>query len=114
AREQRSVGRNPEARYFGDFWNLANEIDNIAASERFAAGDAHFAYAQIGCDPDKAQGLFVAKNIFARQPFLELTRHAIVATFVTTIGDRDAQIGNAMAVTIFHWETQRYGFPGVE
>ena len=59
-------------------------------------------YAQIGSDPDQAQSFFVTENIFARQPFLELARHAIVAAFVTTIRDRDAQIGNAMAVTIFH------------
>jgi len=65
---------------------------------------SHFGYAQFGCDPNQPQSFLVAENFFTRQPFLQLPRHAVVATFVATIGDRDAQIRNAMAEAIFHLE----------
>src|SRR5207253_10887701 len=96
-----------------NFWNLANEVQNVAPNERFAAGHADFRHAQIRCDSDETQGFLVAENFLARQPFLELARHAVIAALVATIGDRDAQIGNAMAEAVFHF-AQRYRQRGVE
>ena len=107
AREQRPVRRNSETANSWDFRNFADEIDDVAASKRFATSNAHFGYTQTGRDPNQTQGLFVAKNILARQPFLQLTWHAIIAALVAAIGDRDAEIGNAVAVAIFHFRTQR-------
>jgi hypothetical protein len=40
-------------------------------------------------------------------------RHAVGAAFIATVGDRDAQIRDAVAEVIFHW-AQRYGQRGVE
>jgi hypothetical protein len=33
---------------------------------------------------------------------LKLLRHAVSATLVATVGDRDTQVGNAVAMSILH------------
>src|SRR5207244_4405478 len=100
--QQRSVRRNSETADSLNLWNFADKIDNVSSSERFATGDAHFGYAQTGCDSNEAQRFFVAENVLARQPLLQFARHAVVAAFVATISDRDAQIRNSVAVAVFH------------
>ena len=52
---------------------------------------------------DEVQILFVRQNLRAREPFLQLDRHAIGAALVATIRDRHAQIGDAVAMSILHF-----------
>ena len=73
----------------------------------------YFCYAEPGSDADEAQRFLVRENLSARQPFLQFLRHAVGAAFVTTVGDRNAQIGDAMTKAIFH-SAQRYGGTRVE
>src|SRR5207248_9879833 len=103
ARQQRAVGGDPQTFDSRDFRNLANETNDIAASERFATRHSHFSYSELGTDADEAQRFFVAENFLARQPFLKFARHAIIAALVATIGDRHAQIRNSMAEAVLHF-----------
>ena len=86
----------------GNLRNFANEIDYATASQRFATSDPHFRDTQLGCDANETQGFLVRQDFLAGQPLLQFMRHAIGAALVATVRDRDAQIGNPMAVTVLH------------
>src|SRR5713101_6431470 len=101
-REQCPVRRKTNDEKADDLRDLPDKIDNAAAGKRFAAGDSYFRHAEIRGDADEAQGFLVSQNLFARQPLLELLRHTIGATLVTTVGDGDAQVRNAMSMSILH------------
>ncbi|PYJ24013.1 MAG: hypothetical protein DME99_00955, partial [Verrucomicrobia bacterium] len=46
--------------------------------------------------------LFEGQNFLARQPLLQLVRHAVSTALVATVRNRDPQIGNPMAVVVLH------------
>ena len=75
---------------------------NIASRERFPAGNPDFGHAQFRGEANQPQCFFITKNVFARQPFLQFTRHAIGAALIAAICDRYPQIGNAMPESILH------------
>src|SRR5437588_7335179 len=102
AREQSSIRRDAGVVDPGDGRQALNKPEDIAASERFAAGDADFGNAELRPDANKAQRLFVSQHILTREPLLQFVRHAIGAALVAAVGNRHAQIRNAMAESIFH------------
>ena len=101
-RKQSSVGRQTDIADAGHCRNGTHEFKNIAARQRFAASNPHFRNAELGADANDAQRFLERKNVCARQPFLQLLRHAVMATLVAAVRDRDTQIRNAMPVSIFH------------
>ena len=89
-------------REFPALSELPHKLQNIAARQRLAASNPHFRYAEIGADANDAQRFLESKNVCARQPFLQFLRHTVMATLVAAVRDRNPQIRNAMAVSIFH------------
>src|SRR5207237_350893 len=53
-------------------------------------------------DADETQRFLEGEDILTGKPFLQLLRHAIGAALVAAIGDRNAQIRNAMAEAVLH------------
>src|SRR4026208_990201 len=90
-----------------DFRDAPDEIDYAAPRQRLATGNSYFGNTQLRCDANEAQRLFEREDLRARQPFLQLLRTPIGATFIATIRDRDAQVRNPVTVAILH-ATQRY------
>src|SRR5207253_10876497 len=100
--EQGPVCRKTNARDPGDLRNWPNKIEYAPTCQRFTTGNSHFRDAELGRDANEPQGLFVRQDFVARQPLLQFLRHTIAAALVTTVRDRDAQIGNPVAVMVLH------------
>src|SRR4029077_18786957 len=82
--------------------DLSDEIEHVTSRQRLATGDSHLRNAQLCRDANEAMRFFKGQYFLARQPLLQFLRHAIGATLIATISDRDAQIGNPMTVVILH------------
>src|SRR5690606_19248557 len=65
-------------------------------------GHTDFANAQLSSDTHDSKNFLVGEDACAGQPFLEFFGHAVTASFVASIRDRDSQVRDAMAVGVFH------------
>jgi len=102
AGEQRSIRGKSDVVNAGDFWKLANEFEHAAPRQWFPARDSYFGNAEIGRDPNETQRFLEGQDSFARQPLVQLTRHAIAAALIAAVGNRHPQIGDAMTMSILH------------
>ena len=72
-----------------------DEVFDVPAHERLAAGDPHCANAELREDADDPGELLEAQELLALEkdvvPAVDLLRHAVDAAKVAPIGDRDAQ-----------------------
>jgi hypothetical protein len=107
--EQCSVCGKPDVLQTRNSGQALQEIEHTSTCKRFASSDAYFRYPQLNADIDDPQHFFKTQNAFAGQPFVQFPRHAIRAPLVTAIGDRDSQIRDAVAVSVFHVCSQLYG-----
>ena len=93
-----------------DAVQLFKEPEHVSAGEGLASRDAELGNAHAGSNPDRAQNLFVAEDFLTGEPLLRFYWHAILAAFVTSIGDRDAQVVDMMAKTVLHRKSA-HSFP---
>ncbi len=70
----------------------ANQIRQVAAQQRFAAGQTDLVHAERREDVDQPLDLFEVEDVFARQPDVVRLRHAVAAAQVAAVGDRDRRL----------------------
>ena len=97
--EERAVRRQRELEPVAvgrlDRGEQLDEVLDVAADERLAAGEAHGADAEAGEDADDAGHLLEREQLAALEERVlapeDLLRHAVDAAEVAAVGDRDAQ-----------------------
>jgi hypothetical protein len=97
-REQRAVGGEREI----DVRELCQHFDealDVAPEERLAAGEPELRYAVAHENARDASDFLEREEIGARQEFVvgavDLLRHAVDASEIAAVGDRDAQIAQS-------------------
>ena len=79
----------------------ADDVDQPAAHQRLAAGEAHLADAEVlDRDADQPDDLVVGEHLVVGQPVEALGGHAVGAAQVAAVGQRDAQVGGHPAVPV--------------
>ena len=79
---------------------LNQQVAGLAAYQRFAAGDAQLGDAEAGRDPGHAEDLLVAQHVGMLQLGDHFPGHAVDATQVAAVGDRDPQIAQVALVLV--------------
>src|SRR5690606_20684259 len=96
-RQQYAVGGERDL-HVGDVGEALDQLVDILAQQRLAAGDAQLAYASCGEDACHAFDLLETEQIGTRQEGVvlveHLARHAVGAAEVAAVGDRDAQVAH--------------------
>ena len=78
-----------------------NDIHQISAHQRLTTGKADFLHAQLSNrNIGKARNLLGGEQIILRKPLQTIRRHAINATKITFIGQRDTQIRRHATPTV--------------
>src|SRR5262249_24595589 len=91
-----------------------DQPQEILTHQRLAASESHFANALLDTCARQPIDLLKREQVLARQKRSEL-RHAIGTAEIATVGDRDAQIGDAPAKRIdqrLRWRPHSIGSPG--
>lgn len=107
--EEGGVGGDADVGQGVEFGEFGEEGGDIAAGEGFAAGDADFVDSEGGADFDEAEDFLVGEDAVAGEPFLGFLGHAVGAALVAAVGDRDAEVGDLVAVRILHGRTMEWG-----
>src|SRR5262249_41479052 len=90
--EEDTVGRQGDIREGGLGRQKTNQLPQVSAYERLAAGQTQFLDTQVAEDVDERADFLEVENVPARQPDIVPFGHAVLAPQVATIGDRDAQV----------------------
>ncbi len=77
----------------------ADEIDHVAADQRLSAGQPDLAHPTRHEGEREAEQFLEAKHFFLRQKAHHFG-HAIAASQIATIGDRQAQIGDTTLIAV--------------
>jgi hypothetical protein len=78
---------------------LFDELDDVAADQGLAAGEADFAHAAGNEGGDDPVDLLEAQDVLFGQE-LHVLGHAVDAAEIAAVGDRDAKIGDVAAVAV--------------
>ena len=101
-RQQRAVGGQGD--FHGELRQLFDQVFEVAAQERLAAGDADLFHAEVDEDMGDAHDFFEGQQLLAREIGVvvakDFLRHAIHAAEIAAVGDRDAQVAHAPVATI--------------
>ena len=68
-----------------------NELGEPRPQQRFAPGEAHTPYAVVDKGVGEGENLVEGEDVPLRQPCVVFLGHAVGATQVTTVDDREAQ-----------------------
>jgi len=74
----------------------------IFSCEWFAACNPYFFYAEGNSNRCNSYNLFIAQNLFMRNWFYSLGSHAVNASEVTAVSNRNAKIVYLSAIMVFH------------
>ena len=74
------------------------ELQNPAARQGFAPGDAQLCDTQRSPHAHDAGQFLVSQDLGTRQPFLQLLRHTIQAALVAAVSDGHPQITDEVTV----------------
>ena len=77
-----------------------DELGELAARQRLAAGEPHVGDPEPRQQRDQALDLLEREDLIAAQPLHSLGRHAVATAEVAAIGDRDAKVGDRPAVGV--------------
>ena len=72
----------------------------VAAEQRFAAGQPEPVDAERDEDVDERADLLEVQHVLARQPHVLLLRHAVLAAQVAAVGDRQPQVPQRTAEAV--------------
>ena len=70
----------------------SDEAIEVAAQQGFPAREPHFVDPEVAEDVDQAGDLLEVQDLLAGQPDVLFFRHAVLATQVAPVGDRDPEI----------------------
>ena len=90
--EQDPVGGHRDVIEAGFGSDHGHQLRQIAAEERFAAGEPDAVDAFGDEDVDERGDLLEVQQVFARQPLILGLRHAVLAAEVAAVGDRQPEI----------------------
>ncbi len=103
--EEAAVGGNTQILDPLDGGESTHEFDCPSSDERLPAGDTQLAHTECGCDPAHPLDFLVAEKVFPGHPGLALLGHAVEAPLVAAVGDRDPQVGDFVAESVFNHES---------
>src|SRR5215510_2210015 len=75
---------------------------DISSHHRFTPGDPQFIDAETDENFREREDLYITEDFCFRLPFHRFFRHAVETTEITAVGNRDAQIADRPAITVFH------------
>ena len=101
-REQHAICGEREIVQAGLCRDHPHERRQVAAQQRLAAGQADLVHAEREEDVDERARLLEMQDVLARQPDVVVLRHAVFATEVAPIGDREPQVAQRPAEGIIH------------
>ena len=93
--EQRAVGGERDRLDAVDLVEPADVVDDAAAHQRLATGEADAADALLGGECGEVLDLLVGEDLGVRLPHHAVLGHAVDAAHVAAVGDRDAQVVDA-------------------
>ena len=102
-REQHRVGRHREIANPVLARQPLDQRRQVAAEQRFAAGQPHLVDAETQELIDEPIDLLELQDVLARQPDVVLLGHAVLAAQVAAIGDRQPEIGQRPLVGVENW-----------
>ena len=77
-----------------------HQVCHVAAKERLPAGQPHLIDTQRGEYIDERLNLLEVEDVFPRQPDVFLLGHAVAATEIAAIGNREPEIPQGTLVAI--------------
>src|ERR1700680_4046828 len=91
-RQQHTVGGEGQVFNSGDGGQAPDQHRQVAAQQRFAAGDPQLADTQRNGDPHEALDLFEIEDLAALDELHAGFRHAVEAPDIAAVGDTDPQV----------------------
>lgn len=95
--EQHAVGGNAEGLHAGQIPDAAGNLDDVLSNKRFAAREPKLAETQAGGFVHHTHDFIRREMVGALGPTLVALRHAIKATLVAPVGDRNAEVVDTTA-----------------
>ena len=93
AGEAQSVGRDGQLEGRIDGARTSDDVDQTTSYEWLTPGEPHLAHPEpLGGDTHQADDLVVTEDVVVRQPFEPFGWHAIAASEVASVGQRDTKI----------------------
>ncbi len=87
----------------GDLTHRLNEMHEVSAHQRFAAGETHFLNAYLGRCLKDPQDLFIGQDIAMIQKRKVFHRHTVDAAKIASVCHRDPQVGDSAVIVIYIW-----------
>ena len=82
--------------------NIATSDGQIAAQERFAAGEPHAVHAEADEDVGEPADFLEVEQIVLRQPHVVGLRHAVLAAQIAAVRDRQAEVPQRSVQKVEH------------